>query len=103
LREGRFAGRTISARDMMDEPLSTSRFAPLAKLVVALMVLAVLWLGLLPALTRTKGAARHIRTMQEGGVNPGAMFYSELEGPEPFAIPLDAPPSGWKSGAADSQ
>lgn len=58
--------------------------------------MAALWLGILPALTRTPGAARHIRTMQEGQVNPGAMFYSELEGAGAVSIPLDTQPTAWK-------
>jgi hypothetical protein len=33
----------------------------------------------LPALLRCPGVARHVASMEERGVNPSAMYYTELE------------------------
>ena len=85
---------------MEDQQESGRGLARLGKLAVAVVAMAALWLGVLPALTRTSGAARHIRTMQEGQVNPGAMFYSELEGAGAVSIPLDTQPTAWKQAEA---
>jgi len=57
-------------------------------LLAAVAVLAVLWLGVFPLLARTAPAAAHIREMQAGRVNPGAMFYSELEDAPFVSVPL---------------
>ena len=61
-------------------------------LLAAVAVLAVLWLGVFPFLARTAPAAAHIREMQAGRVNPGAMFYSELEDAPFVSIPLVSRP-----------
>jgi hypothetical protein len=85
---------------MTDQQESARGIARIGKLAVAVVAMAALWLGVLPALTRTPAAARHIRTMQEGRVNPGAMFYSELEGAGAVSIPLDTKPTPWKQAEA---
>jgi hypothetical protein len=53
--------------------------APLARLMVGLAAVAVIWGGMLPAILRCRGVARHVATMEERGVNPAAMYYTELD------------------------
>lgn len=56
------------------QPLSVR----LAKMAFALTSLALIWLVLLPALGDYPQIRRHIDTMQAAGINPSAMYYSEL-------------------------
>lgn len=49
------------------------------RLATALGAMAVIWLGLLPRLAHWPPVADHVRRMEQGGVNPAAMFYTELE------------------------
>jgi len=57
----------------------TPRIGGTLRLATAALALAVIWLGLLPAVGRWPPVARHVRRMEEGGVNPAAMVYSELD------------------------
>jgi|GEM_PF-1025008 len=53
--------------------------SPTSRLVVATAILLVVWLVILPWAGRRPAIDRHVRAMEEGGVNPAAMFYTELE------------------------
>jgi hypothetical protein len=53
--------------------------APTARLAVGVAAVAAIWGGLLPALLRSPAVARHVTRMEERGVNPAAMYYTELE------------------------
>lgn len=55
------------------------RLGPTARLTLSLVVVAAIWGGVLPALLRCRGVARHVARMEERGVNPAAMYYTELE------------------------
>lgn len=48
-------------------------------LAAALVALAATWLVLLPWLATTKPVAEHIAEQQRQGINPSAMFITELE------------------------
>ena len=52
---------------------------PSTRLALGLAAVAVIWGGVLPALLRCRGVARHVARMEERGVNPAAMYYTELE------------------------
>lgn len=61
---------------------TTSRNAVLhgrLALAGALAALAATWLVLLPWLARTKPIAEHIAAQQRQGIDPSAMFYTELD------------------------
>jgi hypothetical protein len=47
--------------------------------VVAVMAVAAIWGAALPALLRCGPIARHVAAMEARGVNPAAMYYTELE------------------------
>lgn len=51
----------------------------LVRLLVAVSTLAVVWLVLLPLLARQSYVAEHIQQQEELGIDPSAMYYSELE------------------------
>ena len=53
--------------------------APAARCVIGMAAVAAIWGGVLPALLRCRGVARHVARMEERGVNPAAMYYTELE------------------------
>ena len=53
--------------------------APTARCVIGVAAVAAIWGGVLPALLRCRGVARHVATMEERGVNPAAMYYTELD------------------------
>jgi hypothetical protein len=47
-------------------------------LLCALLVVAVTWLVILPAVSRWDPVQRHIRSMQTADIAVDAMFYTEL-------------------------
>jgi hypothetical protein len=57
----------------------TSRLAGPLRLIACTGIVAVAWLVVLPWFGRQSPIERHIRVMEEGGVNPAAMVYTELE------------------------
>ena len=50
-----------------------------ARLTAVVAGLAVVWGGILPRLGRHAAVARHVAAMEQGGVNPAAMYYTELD------------------------
>jgi hypothetical protein len=67
---------------MHADSATTSRNAVLRgrlALASALTVLATTWLVLLPWLATTKPVADHIAAQQRQGIDPSAMFYTELD------------------------
>lgn len=53
--------------------------APWRRLAAVLVAVGTIWCGLLPQLLRCAGVARHVARMEERGINPAAMYYTELE------------------------
>lgn len=49
------------------------------RLGIAVGVMALIWLVVLPRLGETPPIKRHIETMKAAGIDPSAMFYTELE------------------------
>jgi hypothetical protein len=58
--------------------VSASRRAAV-RLAFGVAVTAVVWCGLLPRLLTFGPVARHVRLMESRGVDPAAMYYTELE------------------------
>lgn len=48
------------------------------QLLIALLIIAVAWLVVLPALSQWAPVQRHIRSMQTADIAVDAMFYTEL-------------------------
>ena len=53
--------------------------SPYRRALAAAALLAAVWGGLLPAVLRCGPIARHVARMESAGVNPAAMYYTELE------------------------
>ena len=53
--------------------------APRRRLAAVLVAIVVIWCGLLPQLLRCDGVAGHVARMEERGINPAAMYYTELD------------------------
>ena len=49
------------------------------RLSITLVVIAITWLGILPWLGRLPLVEEHIARQQRLGIDPSAMFYTELE------------------------
>jgi len=65
--------------------LWSDRLAAL-RLVAGAAIMSAVWCGLLPRLLSFAPVARHVRLMEERGVDPAAMYYTELE-----RLPLPPP------------
>jgi hypothetical protein len=61
-----------------------------ARLVLALVLLAGIWLGLLPWLARRPSVARYLHWLDQQRVDPSAMYYTELESMEPILERLNS-------------
>lgn len=48
-------------------------------LCASLLALAAIWLGVLPHVATIKPVAEHIADNERRGIDPSAMFYTELE------------------------
>ncbi len=49
------------------------------KFGLSVVVLAVIWLGVLPWLSKRPAIEAHIERMKSEGIDPSAMFYTEVE------------------------
>jgi hypothetical protein len=58
---------------------SQATVARTLRLSAGLAVVAAVWCGLLPRLLEWPPVARHVALMEERGVDPSAMYYTELE------------------------
>ena len=65
--------------------LLTSELPGWAKLLGALAIVAAVWLVALPWLARQSHVSAHIELQERQGIDPSAMFYSELEIVPPIA------------------
>lgn len=66
-------------------PVSPSLRQRWQRLAVALLSLATIWLVILPWISRQPVVARHVAEQERQGIDPSAMFYSELEILPPIA------------------
>lgn len=59
------------------------------RLAVGVAVIAVVWLVVLPAIGRLEPVRRKIEAEQARGIDPSAMFYTELEAMRPVQQAMD--------------
>ena len=57
----------------------SSGWIKLIRFVAGVMLLLFIWLGLLPRIGALQPVSRMINHHQESGIDPSAMFYTELE------------------------
>jgi hypothetical protein len=70
------AAQPISAT--IDQPAGFRRHARTC-LLATLAALAFVWLVLLPWLSRQPAVREHIHTQERQGINPSALYYTDLE------------------------
>ncbi|QDV66756.1 hypothetical protein Poly24_04440 [Rosistilla carotiformis] len=51
----------------------------LLSLVLAIAAVAVVWLVILPAYARQPAMTKHLQWLDDQGIDPSAMYYTELE------------------------
>jgi hypothetical protein len=56
-----------------------SKHSRVVRLLVGAMAVAMIWCGLFPQLLHWPPIACHVALMEERGVDPSAMYYTELE------------------------
>ncbi len=56
-----------------------SQYAAMLRLTLGAMITTVVWCVLLPRLLDVGPVREHVALMEERGVNPAAMYYTELE------------------------
>ncbi len=61
----------------MSKPVSLRPAA--ARLLAGSVLVSLVWCGLLPRLLTLGPVHRHVALMEERGVDPSAMYYTELE------------------------
>jgi hypothetical protein len=59
--------------------MPSQRQAGLTKLAIALAAMACVWLVVLPLVSQQRHVSEHIQQQEQLGIDPSAMFYSELE------------------------
>lgn len=55
-----------------------ARARQIASFAVCALVVAIVWLGLLPLVARQLPVRRHIERLEDRGIDPSAMFYTEV-------------------------
>lgn len=61
------------------------------RLVIAVSVLACVWLVILPWYSRQPAMEAHLQWLDERGIDPSAMYYTELEAMQPILQRLERP------------
>ena len=67
----------------------TARRLQYIRLALATSLIAVIWLQVLPWIAVQPKMAAHLEHLDEHGVDPSAMFYTELDAMEPILHRLE--------------
>jgi len=62
-----------------------------ARLLIAVVGLAIVWLGILPWYSRQPAMEAHLQWLDDRGIDPSAMYYTELEAMQPILQRLERP------------
>lgn len=60
-----------------------------ARLVICVSFIAVVWLAVLPWWANQPTMQQHLHELDEQGIDPSAMYYTELEAMEPILRRLE--------------
>lgn len=69
--------------------MTDSRIHNYVRLALVSGVMAVLWLQVLPWIAAQPDMAAHLEQLDERGIDPSAMFYTELDSMEPILRRLE--------------
>jgi len=67
-----------------------ARFTGQLRLLLVTGVLSAVWLIVLPWWARRPAVDDHLRFLEERGIDPSAMFYTELDAMEPILQRLES-------------
>lgn len=62
---------------------------PRLALFTVLTIIGIVWCQLLPRLARQPSVQEHLAFLDENGIDPSAMFYTELDAMEPILRRLE--------------
>ncbi len=69
--------------------MNHQRFAGVLRLGLSMLLMAVIWLQVLPWIAAQPKMAAHLRRLENQGIDPGAMFYTELDAMAPILHRLE--------------
>jgi len=69
---------------MTAQPVPSSTTSRIGRLVAWLILIGVVWLVVLPWLAARPAMQRHRQWLDDRGIDPGAMYYTELDAMEPI-------------------
>ncbi len=69
--------------------MTNPRWKDYARLVLAGSLIGVIWLQVLPWIAVQPPMAAHLEQLDEQGIDPSAMFYTELDAMEPILWRLE--------------
>ena len=64
---------------MTDAAAPIAQVRGVIQLAIAIVVISVVWLVLLPQLSSRPETAAYLRQLDQQGIDPSAMYYTELE------------------------
>lgn len=70
---------------------STSASDGVRNLLVAIVVIATLWCIVLPHVATLPAVSEYTEFLDERGIDPSAMFYTELDAMDPILEKLESP------------
>lgn len=59
--------------------ISSPRFRKIASFLLALAMVGLIWLVVLPSSAKRPAMRAHLRWLDDQGIDPSAMYYTELE------------------------
>lgn len=69
---------------MTEQPVHSSMISRIGRLVAWMVLIGVVWLVVLPWLAAQPAMKRHRQWLDDRGIDPGAMYYTELDAMEPI-------------------
>jgi hypothetical protein len=69
---------------MTTQPIQSSTISRVSRLVAWVILIGVIWLVALPWLAARPAMKRHRQWLDDRGIDPGAMYYTELDAMEPI-------------------
>ena len=76
---GNWSSNKRSSRKRSPRPWVSGRAIPLIRLLVGVGVIGAIWGLLLPLLGQWAPVDQFIRRLEDAGIDPSAMYYTELE------------------------
>jgi len=69
---------------MTTGPVQSSTLGRIGRLIACLVLVGIVWLVVLPWVAGRPAMRRHRQWLDDRGIDPGAMYYTELDAMEPI-------------------